>query len=142
MTITIASTWLGLALLLCAYAWFAYRTPYVLPVLAAAAALCMYTATGTPRLTAPPPGHYQVLGADIVPDQYIDALLDDGTTTTYYRLPYSTAQANALQAAMDGGSGAHAEVGEGGGVAYDGEPPVHGDENKQAEQPQLNLQSN
>lgn len=140
MTLSLASTWLCLALLLCAYAWFAYRTPYVLPVLAVAAALCMYTATGTPRLTAPPPGHYQVLGADIVPDQYIDALLKpEGGEAMTYRLPYSTSQANALQAAMDGGNGVRAEVGTEGGVAYDGEPPVHGDENKQAEQPQLNV---
>lgn len=140
MTPTIASTWLGLALLLCAYAWFAHRTPYVLPVLAAAAALCMYTATGTPRLTAPPPGHYQVLGADIQVDVAIFALLKSGDMpATYYKLPYSAAQANALQAALDGGNGAHAEVGEGGGVAYDGEPPVSDSEHKQAEQPQLNV---
>lgn len=136
----IASTWLALMLALCAYAWFAYRTPYVLPALAVAAALCMYTATGTPRITTPPQGRYQVLGADIVVDQYIDALLKpEGRPAMLYRLPYSTAQANALQAAMDGGNGVRAEVGTEGGVAYDGEPPVSGEENKQAEQPQLNV---
>lgn len=139
MTI-IASTWLGLALLLCAYAWFAYRTPYVLPALAVVAAFAIWVPTGTPRLTAPPPGHYQVLGADIVVDKYIDALLKpEGKEAMTYRLPYSTAQANALQAALDGGNGARAEVGEGGGVAYDGEPPVSDSEHKQAEQPQLNV---
>ncbi|MBZ9659751.1 hypothetical protein LB523_11915 [Mesorhizobium sp. ESP-6-4] len=140
MAITIASTWLALALLLCTYAWFAYRTPYVLPALAAATALCMYTATGTPRLTAPPAGHYQVLGADIVVDQYIDAMLkpEVGEAMTY-RLPYSASQANALQAAKDGGNGIGATVGTDGGVAYDGDPPVSDTEQKQAEQPQLNV---
>lgn len=136
----IASTWLALALALCAYAWFAYRTPYVLPAVALATAAALYVPTGTPRLTPPPPGHYQVLGADIVVDQYIDALLKpEGQPAMLYRLPYSTAQANALQAAMDGGNGVRAEVGTEGGVAYDGDPPVSDSEHKQAEQPQLNV---
>ncbi|MBZ9943414.1 hypothetical protein LB533_20215 [Mesorhizobium sp. BR1-1-13] len=139
MTAAVPTTWLLLSLALAAYAWFAYRTPYVLPALAAAAALCMWVPTGTPRYTAPPQGHYTVLGAKIVVDQYIDALLDDGTQAMLYRLPYSTAQANALQAAMDGGNGVRAEVGEGGGVAYDGEPPVTGDESKAPEAPSLNV---
>ncbi|TPM58954.1 hypothetical protein FJ959_08755 [Mesorhizobium sp. B2-2-4] len=137
---TIPATWLVLMLALAAYAWFAYRKPYVLPVLAAAAALAMYVPTGTPRLTAPPAGHYTVLGADIQVDVAIYALLKpEGGPAVYYRLPYSTAQANALQAAMDGEGGASATVGEGGGVAYDGAPPVSGDEAKHAEQPQLNV---
>lgn len=136
----IASTWLCLMLALAAYAWFAYRTPYVLPILAAAAALAMYVPTGTPRYTTPPAGHYEVLGADIVVDQYIDALLKpEGGEAMLYRLPYTNNQANALQAAMDGEGGARAEVGTDGGVAYDGEPPVTGDENKVPEQPQLNV---
>jgi hypothetical protein len=136
----IASTWIALALALCAYAWFAYRTPYVLPALVLAATAAMWVPSGTPRLTTPPPGKYQVLGADIVVDQYIDALLKpEGQPAMLYRLPYSTAQANALQAAMDGGNGVKADVGTEGGVAYDGEPPVSGEENKQAEQPQLNV---
>ncbi|TPJ86980.1 MULTISPECIES: hypothetical protein [unclassified Mesorhizobium] len=136
----IASTWLCLMLTLAAYAWFAYRTPYVLPILAAAAAFAMYVPTGTPRLTAPPAGHYEVLGADIVVDQYIDALLKpEGGEAMLYRLPYSTAQANALQAAKDGGNGVSAEVGTDGGVAYDGDPPVTDTENKHAEEPQLNV---
>jgi hypothetical protein len=125
---TIASTWLALCLALAAYAWFAYRTPYVLPAVALATAAALYVPTGTPRLTTPPPGNYQVLGADIVVDQYIDALLKpEGQPAMLYRLPYSTAQANALQAAMEGG------------VAYDGDPPVSDSEHKQAEQPQLNV---
>lgn len=136
----IASTWLALMLALSAYAWFAYRTPFVLPVLAVVTALAIWVPTGTPRLTPPPAGHYQVLGADIVVDQYIDALLKpEGGVAMLYRLPYSTSQANALQAAMDGGNGVRAEVGEGGGVAYDGDPPVSDTEHKQAEQPQLNV---
>lgn len=136
----IASTWLALSLALCAYAWFAYRTPYVLPVLAFAAAAAMYLPTGTPRLTTPPAGHYTVLGADIVVDVAIYALLKpEGGEPVYYRLPYSTQAANALQEAMDGGNGVSAEVGTEGGVAYDGDPPVSDTESKHAEQPQLNL---
>jgi hypothetical protein len=136
----IASTWLALCLALCAYAWFAYRTPYVLPAVALATAAALWVPTGTPRLTVPPAGHYQVLGADIVVDVAIYALLKpEGGEAVYYRLPYSTAQANALQAAMDGGNGVKADVGTEGGVAYDGDPPVHGDEDKHAEQPQLNV---
>lgn len=137
---TIASTWLALMLAMCAYSWFAYRTPYVLPALAVVTAFAIWVPTGTPRLTVPPPGHYQVLGADIVVDKYIDALLKpEGGDAMTYRLPYSTAQANALQAALDGGNGVRAEVGTEGGVAYDGEPPVSDSEHKQAEQPQLNV---
>ncbi|TIN83082.1 hypothetical protein [Mesorhizobium sp.] len=136
----IASTWLALTLALSACAWCAIRTPYTLPLFAVAAAVALYVPTGTPRLTAPPAGHYQVLGADIVVDRYIDALLKpEGKEAMLYRLPYSTSEANALQAAMDGGNGVRAEVGTEGGVAYDGEPPVSDSEHKQAEQPQLNV---
>ncbi|MBZ9973537.1 hypothetical protein LB517_28305 [Mesorhizobium sp. BR1-1-12] len=137
---TIPTTWLALSLALAAYAWFAYRTPYVLPALAVASALCMWVPTGTPRITVPPAGHYTVVGADIQVDAAIFVLLKSGDMPpTYYKLPYSTAQANALQAAMDGEGGAGATVGEGGGVAYDGEAPVTGDESKAPEAPALNV---
>jgi hypothetical protein len=136
----IATTWLALSLALAAYAWFAYRTPVVLPALAAMAALCMWVPTGTPRLTTPPAGDYTVVGADIQVDVAIYALLKPATgPAVYYRLPYSNEQANALQAAMDGEGGASAAVGEGGGIAYDGEPPVSGNEAKVPERPALNV---
>jgi hypothetical protein len=141
---TIATTWLFLSLSLAAYAWFAYRTPYVLPALAVMAALCMWVPTGTPRLTTPPAGRYTVLGADIQVNVAIYVLLKDGNAEArYFRLPYSNEQANALQQALDasqGHGGVSANVGEEGGVQYDGENPVSSQEApKQAEQPALSI---
>jgi len=74
----------------------------------------------------------------------IYALLDDGKSEPrYYRLSYSTSQANALQQAMDSaqdGQGAQAIVGQDGGVSYDGPPPdAKGLPPKQAEQPAISI---
>lgn len=142
--ITLASDWLALALLLCVFAWYARRwLALALPFAVAVAALAIYIPTGTPRLTAPPQGKYLVLGADIQVDIAIYALLkgEDGVSR-FYRLPYSTGQANALQEAKDGAGGGGqvtATIGEDGGAQYDGPPPVQGDPPKQAEQPMLSI---
>jgi hypothetical protein len=138
----LASTWLALMLALSAYAWFAYRTPYVLPVLAVVTALAIWVPTGTPRFTSPPPGKYTIIGVDIQVDVAIYALIKADGVPIYYRLPYTTSQANALQQAMDGspdGQGVQAIVGQDGGVQYDGPPPVTGLPPKQAEQPAVSI---
>lgn len=135
---TPATACLALALALSAFAYGALRrwtTVALLPASVAAVALCAVS-LGRPLPMTPPPGNYAVLGADIQVDRYIDALLKDGDgAAVLYRLPYSTSQANALQAAKDGGGGVRAAVGEDGGVAYDGEPPVQGNEAKEPEAP-------
>ncbi len=140
----LASTWLGLAVLLCAFAWFAKRRiiGLSLPFAVAIAALAVYLPTGSPRFTSPPKGHYTVIGADIQVDVAIYALLKpDNGPAVFYKLPYSASDANALQEALDGaqngGPGVGADVGEDGGVAYDGPPPVQGGPPKTAEQPIL-----
>ena len=140
---TLVLTWLALCLALCAYAWYGYRNTLALPVVALLAALVVYVPTGTPRFTAPPPGKYAVLGAKIEIGRSILVLLDSGSgEPIYYRLPYSDRQANGLQGALDAageGGGVSVEFGEGGGVRYDGDPPVSGDDNKQSERPALEM---
>ncbi|TGQ11243.1 hypothetical protein EN858_15085 [Mesorhizobium sp. M4B.F.Ca.ET.215.01.1.1] len=129
-----ASVWLGLSLLLCFYSWLAGKrlAALFLPLSVLIAAFALWVPTGSPRFTPPPAGKYTVLGAHIDVDVAIYALLDDGKgEPRYYRLPYSTSQANALQAAQDGaegGQGVQATVDGEGGVAYDGEPPPTADE--------------
>ena len=143
--ITLASTWLGLSLVMSAFAWVSGKrlAAFSLPLAVALAALAIYLPTGTPRLTQPPAGKYTVVGADIEVDVAIYALLkgEDGVTR-FYRLPYTAGQANALQAAKDGageGGQVTATIGEDGGAQYDGPPPVQGDPPKQAEQPALSI---
>jgi hypothetical protein len=115
-----------------------------LPFAAIIAAFSLFLATGTPRLTAPPPAKYTVLGAKIIVDEAIYVLLDNGQDEPrYYRLKYSAQQANQLQGAQDAGQGqpgsVRMEVGQDGGAAFDGPPPVQGDPPKQAEQPALQI---
>ncbi|QKC99157.1 hypothetical protein [Mesorhizobium sp. NZP2298] len=133
-----ATACLALAIVLAAFAYDALRkwtTVALLPASLAAVAMVALS-LGRPLPVTPPPGDYQVLGADIQVDRYIDALLKDGDgEAVLYRLPYTTQQANALQNALDGEGGAKAAVGEDGGVAYDGEAPVTGSENKVPEAP-------
>jgi len=144
--IILASDWLGLALLLSVFAWFAGRRwiALILPFAAMIAAFAVYVPTGSPRFTQPPAGRYTVVGADIEVDVAIYALLkgEDGVSR-FYRLPYSTAQANALQEAKDGageGGQVTATIGEDGGARYDGPPPdAQGLPPKQAEQPAVQL---
>lgn len=146
--LTLASDWLGLAVVLCVFAWLAGRrfVALSLPVAVALAALAVYLPTGSPRLTAPPQGRYTLIGADIEVDTAIYALLkDEAGVIRFYRLPYSADSANQLQAAKDaaegeGGQGSvQAIVGQDGGVQYDGPPPVTGEQPKQAEQPAVQI---
>lgn len=144
--ILLASIWLGLSILLCAFAWIAGRriAALSLPTAVAAAALAIYVPTGTPRLTAIPSGKYAVLGAKIVVDQAIYVLLDGGNgEPIYYRLPYTASEANELQGAQDAGQGqpgsVKLEVGQDGGTKYDGPPPVSGEAPKTPEQPAISI---
>lgn len=135
---TPATACLALALALAVFAYGSLRRWTVVALLPAslAAVAMVALSLGRPLPMMPPPGHYTVVGSDIQVDRFIDALLKDGDgDAVLYRLPYSTQQANALQAAKDGGGGVSAAVGEDGGVAYDGEPPVTGDSEKHVEQP-------
>ena len=142
----LASTWLGLAVLLCTFAWFAKRRVIglSLPFAVALAALAVYVPTGSPRFTTPPPGDYTVVGADIQINIAIFVLLKSGDMPpVYYRLPYSTAAANQLQAAQDAsqgtGQGPHVKIDGEGGQAYDGPPPVTGEPPKTPETPAISI---
>lgn len=141
----LASDWLGLALLLCIFAWFGGRwLALALPFCVVITFFALMVITGSPRFTAPPPGDYQVLGFDIEVNTAIYALLKPaGCVAVYYRLPWSTAQANALQQAKDtageGGSVKAKVGGEGGGVEFEGEDPVTGEEPKAPESPAISL---
>lgn len=135
---TPATACLALALALSAFAYSILRkwtTAALLPTSVVAVAIVALS-LGRPLPMTPPPGDYTVVGADIQVDRYIDALLKSGDgEAVLYRLPYSTSQANALQAAKDGGGGVRAKVDGEGGVAYDGDPPVSGDSEKHQEAP-------
>lgn len=144
--ILIATDWLGLALLLAVFAWFAKRRVIglSLPFAVALAALAVYLPTGSPRFTKPPPAEYTVVGADIQVNIAIYVLLKSGDAPpTYYKFPYTTAAANQLQQAMDGAQGGSggikAKVDGEGGVAYDGEPPVQGNAPKTPEVPAIQI---
>jgi hypothetical protein len=91
---------------------------------------------------SPPKGDYAVLGARIDVDEAIYVLLDDGKDEPrYYRLPYSQAAANQLQAALDGAADGEGGVsmtmdGDGSpGFAEETPPP---DPEKRAERAILN----
>jgi hypothetical protein len=128
----LATDWLALAGLLCIAAWFANRRfiTILLPFAAIIAAYAVYLPTGSPRFTNPPAGKYTVLGADIQVNVAIYALLKpENGPAVYYKLKYSTSEANALQAALDGaenGQGVQANVDGEGGASFDGPPPVTG----------------
>jgi hypothetical protein len=146
MTTTLASTWLLLAIVMCLFAWMAGKrwVALSLPLAVALAALAIWVPTGSPRFTAPPQGHYTVLGADIQVDVAIYALLKpENGPAVYYRLPYSTSQANDLQGAQDAGQGqpgsVKMEVGQDGGMTYDGPPPVTGNPPKVPETPTVSI---
>ncbi|TGR84595.1 hypothetical protein EN866_32840 [Mesorhizobium sp. M2D.F.Ca.ET.223.01.1.1] len=141
----LASVWLLLSVVMCSFAWIAGKrlAALSLPLAVALAALAIYVPTGLPRFTQPPAGKYTVLGADIQVDIAIFVLLKSGDMPpTYYKLPYTAGQANALQEAKDsaGENGqVTATIGEDGGTSYDGPPPVQGEPPKQAEQPAVQI---
>jgi hypothetical protein len=144
MTI-LASTWLLLAVVMCGFAFMAGKrlVALSLPLAVVLAALAIYVPLGMPFPHSPKPGKYTVVGAKIIVDVAIYALLDNGTDEpTYYRLPYTNSQANSLQSALDGaqdGQGVQAIVGQDGGVSYDGPPPVTGEPPKVPERPAVSI---
>lgn len=144
MTAIVATAWLAVTLLLAGLTYIVIWSRhgvrgYAVGALAPSAllaALAVGSALGNPWPLVPPPGQYTVLGAKIDIDKAIYVLLDDGSDVpTYYRLPYTVGKANELQAAMDGEGPAGAKIGGDGGVAFEGEAPVEGDEAKQPETP-------
>lgn len=143
--ILLATDWLAVALLLCVFAWFSGRrfVALLLPFAAMIAAFALFVVTGSPRFTPPPKGKYTVVGADIEVDVAIWALLKpENGPAVYYRLPYTSGQANALQEAKDGAGEngqVTATIGDEGGVSYAGPPPVTGGLPKQAEQPAVSI---
>lgn len=144
--VLIASDWLGLSLLLAAFAWMAGRklAAITLPLCVVLAAFAVYLPLGKPLPMAPKAGDYTVLGAKIEVNVAIWLLLDDNKNPSeprYYRLPYSNEAANQLQQAKDGaaggGSGVKVTIGEDGGQSYAGEPPVTGEPPKTPEVPAI-----
>jgi hypothetical protein len=137
----IVSAWLGLSLLVSAFAWLANRklVAVMLPVAAALVAGALWLPTGTPRFTQPPPGKYTVLGYRIDVGGAIYVLLDNGTgAPVYYVLPYSNGKANRMQDALNEGDGKGVTAtftGEPDGETFDGPPPVTGKESKTPETP-------
>jgi len=140
----VTTTWLLLAVLLSAFAWF-NRAWLLLPTALVALALS-FAPLSHPAFWQPPAAKYTVYGAKIVPDSAsgqggIWILLDSGQgEPVYYRLPYSKQQAEQLQMLMDltgGEPGAIAmSIGEGGAPDFeDGRPQT---ETKQAERPMFN----
>ena len=142
----LASTWLGLAVLLCTFAWFSKRRVIglSLPIAVALAAIAVYLPTGSPRFTKPPAGDYTVAGYDIQVNIAIYVLLKEGSNPpVFYRMPYTNEAAGQLQQAADGaqgtGQGPHVHVDGEGGETYDGPPPVTGEPPKTAETPAITL---
>lgn len=142
----IATAWLFLSATLCALAWMAGRklAAVLLPFCVIVAAFCIFLPLGKPIPFSPPAGDYTVVGAKMVPNVGIWLLLDDGKSEPrYFRLPWSTAQGDALQKAMDGaqgtGQGPHVRTDGEGGAQYDGPPPVTGEPPKTAETPAISI---
>lgn len=135
------TTWLLLAVLLCAHAWFRHAW-LLLPTLLAALAVS-FAPLSHPAFWQPPAAHYAVYGARIIPNSANGQggiwilLADGGNEPVYYRLPYSKQQAEQLQMLQEltgGEPGAIAmNIGEGGEPDFsDGRPQT---ETKQAERP-------
>ena len=114
--------WLAFVLASSAIAWFgSKRQAIALVIVAIATAPATLTTLGHASPLTPPKGHYTVLGARIDIDEAIWVLLDgDGGPPRYYRLPYTTGTANALQAAQDMAAGNGGSVGA--NIAEDGSP--------------------
>lgn len=144
------TAWLVLTAAILAASWFAIwaRRPSVwrgmsvaaVPVAALAAWLALQAPLGLPA-TGLPLGEYMVLGAriDVPTDTDGGAIyvLVDGAEPFYVRLPYSKANAEKLQEALNAGNGVRLAAEDGDtGTEYDfSEPPQADDEQKQAERP-------
>lgn len=110
--------WLAYVLATAAVTWFGTRRQALcLLIVAIATAPATLTTLGHAAPWQPAPGHYTVLGARIDIDEAIWVLLDGGPDggsngpPRYYRLPYTTGTANALQAAQDMAEGEGGTVG-------------------------------
>ncbi|MDK4725651.1 hypothetical protein [Rhizobium phaseoli] len=105
--------WLAFVLAAGAIAWFGTkRQAIAFTIVAIATAPATLLPLGHPAITAPPAGHYTVLGARIDVNEAIYVLLDGGDgAPRYYRLPYTTGTANNLQNALDGAAGNGGSVG-------------------------------
>lgn len=145
---TVLTSWLmltaalGLAATLAAWSKTnRYRTAAVIAFLAAAGTSygLVQLPLGNPIEGTPPPGRYAILGARIDVDVAIYVLLDRDGEPVYYRLPYSTSDANGLQHAIDstcGNGNAQGEFGNGGAVEFYA-APVQGAEEKVPEAPMI-----
>lgn len=121
-----------------------FRTAAVVAFLAAAGASYYATALplGNPIEAQPPAGHYTVVGARIDMPSATSAgaiyvLLDNGNgAPVYYKLPFSSGDADDLQEALNAGvqgdGGVGLEAGDGEYVFHPA--PVTGDEQKRADE--------
>lgn len=104
--------WLALVLAVGAVTWFGSKRQaiaFVLIAIATAPASALPLGHAAPW--SPPPGHYTVLGARIDIDEAIWVLLDTEGGPMFYKLPYTTGTANALQQSMDMAVGSGGKVG-------------------------------
>lgn len=140
MTATI-TLWLTFILASAVIAWLGSKRQAI--ALAIVAALTLPAAFLTLGFASPlpPSGRHQVLGSRIDVDVAIYVLIDDQPEPRYYRLPYSAATANALQAALDEaeGTGGAVVMNTGSGTAgFSEEHDASNDRPKQAETPIIN----
>lgn len=135
--------WLAFVIAAATIAWFGTRRQAIaLTLVAAILAPATLLPLGHPAITAPPAGHYTVLGARIDVDEAIYVLLDGGQgEPRYYRLPYTTGTANSLQAALDIAEGNGGTVGmrqgEEGSPGFSEEGSSGREEPKQQEHPAI-----
>lgn len=95
--------WLAIVLAIGAITWFGTRRQAIaFTIISILAAPAVTLPLGYPTTSSPPAGAHTVLGVRIDIDKAIFVLLDAPGEPRYYRLPYSQAAANELQAAQDG----------------------------------------
>jgi hypothetical protein len=101
---SVASLWLLICVLISAYAWASSRrlAALSLPFAAMIAAYAVFVPLGKPKPGHPTQGNYLILGVDVKENVYIKVLLKgaDGEAT-FYVLPYTNSDAEALQGAQD-----------------------------------------
>lgn len=95
--------WLAFVLSVGAVTWFGNRKQAVVfTIISIALGFLVGLPLGHPSTSKPPAGDYTVIGARIDVDEAIYVLLSAEGEPRYYKLPYSQAAANELQAAQDG----------------------------------------
>ena len=143
----VATTALGLAVVLCIFAWFASRRIIAvsLPFAVTLASLAVFIPLGRPVPMNPPAGDYTIIGAKIEVNVAIWVLLDNGSSEPrFYRLKYTNETANQLQGAKDAtqgtGQSPHARIDGEGGAEFDGPPPQSDNSApKQVERPLIGI---